>query len=42
MFVVEVEFLAGPPTGSFMEPSVALVGEKQHFGASRRARWFGL
>ncbi|PKO11993.1 MAG: flavoprotein reductase [Chloroflexi bacterium HGW-Chloroflexi-10] len=39
---VDVEFLAGPPTGSFMEPSIALVGEKQHFGSSRRARWFGL
>jgi sulfide:quinone oxidoreductase len=38
---VDVEFLAGPPTGSFFEPSVALVEEKQHFGASRRARWFG-
>jgi len=40
---VDVNFLSGPsPTGSFMEPSVALVGEKQHFGSSRRARWFGL
>lgn len=39
---VDVEFLAGPPTGSFLEPSLALVGEKQHFGSSRRARWFGL
>jgi sulfide:quinone oxidoreductase len=39
---VDVEFLAGPPTGSFIEPSVALVGEKQHFGSSRRTRWFGL
>jgi len=39
---VDVEFLAGPPTGSFMEPSVALVAEKQHFGSSRRSRWFGL
>jgi sulfide:quinone oxidoreductase len=40
---VDVDFFSGPsPTGSFMEPSVALVGEKQHFGSSRRARWFGL
>ncbi|MGB8644889.1 MAG: FAD-dependent oxidoreductase [Anaerolineae bacterium] len=39
---VDVEFLAGPPTGSFMEPSLALVQEKQHFGSSRRTRWFGL
>jgi sulfide:quinone oxidoreductase len=40
---VDVDFFSGPsPTGSFMEPSVALVGEKQLFGSSRRARWFGL
>lgn len=40
---VDVDFLSGPsPTGSFIEPSVALVGEKRHFGSSRRARWFGL
>lgn len=39
---VDVEFLAGPPTGSFMEPSLALVAEKLHFGSSRRTRWFGL
>ena len=40
---VDVDFLSGPsPTGSFVEPSVALVHEKQHFGSSRRARWFGL
>jgi sulfide:quinone oxidoreductase len=40
---VDVDFLSGPsPTGSFIESSVALVGEKQHFGSSRRARWFGL
>jgi sulfide:quinone oxidoreductase len=38
---VDVEFLAGPPTGSFFEPSSVLVEEKRHFGASRRARWFG-
>jgi sulfide:quinone oxidoreductase len=39
---VDVDFLSGPaPTGSFVEPSVALVGEKQHFGSSRRVRWFG-
>jgi len=39
---MDVEFLAGPPTGSFMAPSAALAGEKQHFGSSRRVRWFGL
>lgn len=39
---VEVEFLAGPPTGTFTEPSVELVKDKQLFGSSRRAKWFGL
>ncbi len=40
---VDVDFLSGPsPTGSFIEPSAALVREKLHFGSSRRARWFGL
>jgi sulfide:quinone oxidoreductase len=40
---VDVDFLSGPsPTGSFMEPSIALVHEKLHFGSSRRRRWFGL
>jgi sulfide:quinone oxidoreductase len=40
---VDVDFLSGPaPTGSFMEPSLALVEEKQKFGSSRRARWFGM
>ena len=40
---VDVDFLSGPsPTGSFIEPSTAIVAEKQQFGASRRARWFGL
>jgi sulfide:quinone oxidoreductase len=39
---VDVDFLSGPkPTGTFREPSATLVAEKQHFGASRRARWFG-
>jgi sulfide:quinone oxidoreductase len=38
---VDVDFLSGPkPTGTFQEPSRELVAEKQHFGASRRARWF--
>ena len=40
---VDVDFLSGPsPTGSFFTPSLALAGEKQQFGSSRRARWFGL
>jgi len=39
---VDVEFLAGPPTGTFTEASVELVAEKKEFGSSRRARWFGM
>ncbi|MGH7725696.1 MAG: NAD(P)/FAD-dependent oxidoreductase [Candidatus Eiseniibacteriota bacterium] len=40
---VDVNFFSGPkPTGTFSEPTDALVREKQHFGSSRRARWFGL
>lgn len=39
---VDVDFLSGPkPTGTFQEPSTDLVAEKQHFGSSRRNRWFG-
>jgi sulfide:quinone oxidoreductase len=38
---VDVDFLSGPkPTGTFHEPSEALVAEKEQFGSSRRARWF--
>ena len=32
----------GSPSGSFAEPSLALAREKQDFGSSREARWFGL
>jgi sulfide:quinone oxidoreductase len=39
---VDVDFFSGPqPTGTYQEPSVALVAEKEQFGSSRRARWFG-
>ena len=39
---VDIDFLSGPSrTGSFTAPSAALVAEKEHFGSSRRARWFG-
>ncbi len=39
---VDVDFLSGPrPTGAFRDPSATLVAEKEHFGSSRRARWFG-
>ena len=40
---VDVVFPPGEsPTGSFVEPSVALAGEKEDFGTSRETRWFGL
>jgi sulfide:quinone oxidoreductase len=40
---VDVDFLSGPsPTGTFHAPSGEVAAEKQEFGASRRARWFGL
>ena len=40
---VEVTFRPGiPHTGSFFEPSVAVAAEKEEFGDSRQARWFGL
>lgn len=39
---VAVEFLAGPPTGTYTEASLELVAEKKEFGSSRSARWFGL
>ncbi len=39
---VDVDFFSGPrPTGSYHEPSEALRADKQQFGATRRARWFG-
>jgi sulfide:quinone oxidoreductase len=39
---VDVDFLSGPkPTGAFQAPSAALVAEKERFGSSRSARWFG-
>jgi sulfide:quinone oxidoreductase len=39
---VDVDFLGGPkPTGTYHAPSRDLVAEKQDFGASRAARWFG-
>ena len=39
---VDVEFLSGPPTGSFMDATLELAREKDRFGESRRERWFGL
>ena len=41
---VDVDFFSNPdgPVGVYHEPSVALRADKEHFGSSRRARWFGL
>jgi sulfide:quinone oxidoreductase len=40
---VDVDFFSGPsPFGTYTEPSVDLVAEKQEFGFSRGKRWFGL
>jgi sulfide:quinone oxidoreductase len=40
---VDVDFFSGPkPTGTYHEPDVASRVHKEHFGASRKARWFGL
>ncbi len=41
---VDVDFFSNPdhPVGKYYEPSVALRADKEHFGSSRRARWFGL
>ncbi len=40
---VDVDFFSGPkPTGVYREASRTLVVEKELFGSSRRARWFGL
>jgi sulfide:quinone oxidoreductase len=39
---VDIDFLSGPTrTGTFNAPSAALAAEKERFGSSRRARWFG-
>lgn len=40
---VDVDFFSGQKhTGAYHEPSTALREDKERFGASRRARWFGL
>jgi sulfide:quinone oxidoreductase len=39
---VDIDFLSGSaPTGTFQAPSAELRVEKERFGSSRRARWFG-
>lgn len=40
---VEVDFFSGPkPTGTYHEPSIETRSDKEEFGVSRRARWFGM
>ena len=40
---VDVNFLGGPSTAAALQPpSLALRAEKTAFGATRRARWFGM
>ena len=40
---VEVNFLSGPEAAAQrFEPSREFAAEKEEFGATRRARWFGL
>jgi sulfide:quinone oxidoreductase len=39
---VNVDFFSGPsPFGSYTEASVELAADKQYFGSTREARWFG-
>jgi sulfide:quinone oxidoreductase len=39
---IDVDFFSGPkPTGTFNPPSEELRADKEHFGSSRRSRWFG-
>jgi len=40
---VDVDFFSGPkPFGIHHDASAMLVAEKEYFGSSRKARWFGL
>jgi sulfide:quinone oxidoreductase len=41
---VDIDFFSNPagPVGIYHEPSVALREDKEAFGSTRRARWFGL
>jgi len=41
---VDVDFFSNPegPTGTYFPPSLAMRANKEQFGATRRARWFGL
>jgi sulfide:quinone oxidoreductase len=40
---IDVDFFSEEkPTGTFEDPSTEFVAEKEQFGSTRRARWFGL
>jgi sulfide:quinone oxidoreductase len=40
---IDVDMFSGDgPTGTFREPSTEFVAEKEQFGSTRRARWFGI
>lgn len=40
---VDIDFLSGPErTGTLQQAAQRFVDEKEHFGSSRRQRWFGL
>lgn len=40
---VNVDFFSGPtPFGTYTEASVELAADKEYFGSSRTARWFGI
>jgi sulfide:quinone oxidoreductase len=41
---VDVDFFSNPagPTGRYFPPTLAMRANKEQFGATRRARWFGL
>ena len=40
---IDVDMFSGDgPTGIFREPSTEFVAEKEQFGSTRRARWFGI
>jgi sulfide:quinone oxidoreductase len=40
---VDIDFLSGPTkTGTFNAPSAEQMAQKERFGSSRRARWFGV
>lgn len=40
---VDVDFFSGPkPVGIHHDASAALTIDKEYFGSSRKARWFGL